>query len=413
MGNTVMDNMIYYSKYVVNGVTVRNFGESHVISSLANKCLHVPNKTFTNFMEFLEKKLQENMNNEGILDIYAEVQHLNFSKDKAIKTDVSNLGKIEEKYFACFSGDKRNLEALKNRCEVTFKPNGEPNSRFHTFDFRSMSDEKESYLEKYLDIIRNDSYRNIFHGELNFGKISDENIKSYIEITYFRILLISLFACLTEYLILGEKIEINDKFDDGVNYYYDIIKDNHIFETNHILRFDKKSQIIESNLNYFSNNNLNKKPFYVNFITNIVNDMEINKITKNGFSKSSLKIRKIGKLNPKLANETKKIFSNKFRDFLLEKKYLKHGPTLPQISSEMIIFLSKYAVDIYAISRLLYNIIREDVPKSSSVIIISGAIHARFYDNFFEKIKSVSVEKIYEADSRNNPILPNCLPFEE
>lgn len=399
----IMNDMIYVSKFLVNGVSVRNFGEAHELADKYKKCYGTEMKYF---LDFLENKIQENMNNDDILDIYAEVPHLNVKKIKLNKENVSNLRTMKAKYFACFSGDKSNKESLRNRCNFALKSDGRINARFHTFDFRIQSNGNSGYLPPFYNGTKDEELEIFLGGEeLNYDGVHNDEKKT-LKIVFYRILKNSIFSCLTNYLIRGEKIEIDDNFFKRVDDYFITIKNGY---EDQILKKNKHSVPAYNLINKIElicNNNPNKKIFYENSIIKIVNNMEKSKITKGGVSKSFLKIKKIAEINPQLAEEIVDIvlmgFENLFSDLNLINLH-EFGPSLT-------VYISAYPVDVYMISRLIYNIIREDGLKSSSIIIISGAQHAKFYSYFFGKIKNMDIVKVYENEG---DFMENCVEFEE
>lgn len=210
-------NILNYYKVEIYNNTCRFFGVPHFSNSVDQRFPQIESykcdlNAEIDLISFITKKLIENKENQGILDIYTENIFWNGEKNEVNnimrdKYDMAYYDPLYQLYFYfynCFYGNKES-DDFKNSCIFHLKNDGQINSRFHYLDIRNndikyIEAELMSFIKKYIydeiNLESLNSLENIVKGISNYINrifndtpcekflnfedfICDDNIKNY------------------------------------------------------------------------------------------------------------------------------------------------------------------------------------------------------------------------------------------
>lgn len=383
-----LGNIVSYCKIFVNGLTVRNFGCLHTYNDDFNKyCEHGISQ---NVEDYIYLKLEENKDKKGeIIDFYLETEFFP-SINREIGEYIDPILRSREIYKKCFV-DRNNIENYHELCKLSVKNNNEINARFHFLDFRVKVIERFSPIEILISMIQYKSFR-----EYN-GEIVTLNGKDI-----FTVIIIFIYFC--EKLIKrGEKIDLSSE-----TFYSETYESCKKFLTNYEKISKIEINLFKSREEWVQNLENNR---VVDFCKTNISNSENYGITKNGFSRASLKLDKIDNLDQKY-----KILTNKIDEIFI--LFLDARLELMDVRNMVysLITIGSLTLDIYLISRMFYNILSPEYEIKNS-IILTGNSHAEVYNYIMEEfskndeIKSIIDIKI-DFYSRKNSIA-TCSKFIE
>lgn len=349
---SVLSNVVNYSKWKIFGVTCRFFGVKHFskhddpLENLEKfkKC-SIDNDPYPLINFIIDKANLNKENNEGVLDVYSENSYSNLGIEQAIRDnenyymqDYDILNQIRNNFFNCLYLNKQD-ENFKNECLFYLKNDGRNiNTRFHYIDLRERRAEfpdatifEYGKIFKKLDNSTNLYYTttlyNIFAGAYRFlqtffsGELAHENIilEGFIEGSFE-------YKFVKNYFVYNRK---NSKW--GENYHKGY---KQLLSLKNVFYNGRKLNLFEDIKNYF-----------INFL-----------------------LEGIDKIN---------IISNS-----LEKNQEIDGRLLYNFD-KYISFVVTLEMDIYFFGRFFKNIL-VNKDKSGNVIVVAGRRHIDYYIDFLK-----------------------------
>lgn len=380
---------VYYSKWKIFGVSCRFFGVKHFFKKEIvpeseyfkfNTCSINSGSIKIDLINYILAKIEENKNIDGVLDFYTE--H-NFNENSTeinknlIEEDI--LYQIDQKLRMCLYGNKNDIN-FKNVCPFYIKENGDINSRFHYIDIRKSH--VTSHYSGLFDLEFNPSLKHpqIINYVLLFLKEAKKMSMTLLSLQNYEKKNFPTNTDISDGYSIFD-VEMYDKYVDGMN------------ENRILSQFRKLSnsqtgreilEKIKASISIIFDEKINNIETFFELVKNDPNMIE-----------NFFRIKSAESFYDLSENE-RKIFinNNKFFDYYYD------------ACNTLICIL----MDLYFLGRFFNNILNAE-NKSSTVIVVSGNNHIKFYNdvliNMTSKLGSQNEINRLEATARTNT--DNCV----